>query len=233
MTVTTAITIDQLKQVMPAGLRKSATQELVDKINSVFTDPIFAETLRDNILGYIHVMQDGKFKMEDYINAVRYVSYKLMGDSNIAAYTKTFPDRFQYFIDNGTSEKDIASYVAAYNKNKLVNLILEQTLIPNHVLNADIYQKAINHQLHLMQYAKSEKVQTDAANSLLTHLKPPETSKLEIDVTHKENSAISELRNAVQSLAAQQQLAIQAGVVSAHEVAKSKIIQGECERVDE
>lgn len=229
---TSQVTIDQLRQVMPVQMRKSISDELVTKINSVLTDPLMAADLRDNILGYMHVIKDGKFKIEDYINAVRYVSYKMMGNSNIAAYTKTFPERFQYFVDNGTDDKDIASYVSSYNKNKLVNLILEQTLVPHHILNADVYQKAINHQLFLMSNAKSEKVQTDAANSLLNHLKPPETTKLEIDVTHKESSAIADLRTAVHTLAAQQRLAIQSGSVTANEIARTTIIQGECEHVE-
>jgi hypothetical protein len=158
------------------------------------------------------------------LDAVRYVSFKLLGDSNIEAYTKTFPDRYQNFMVNGTSAKDIASYVTSYNKNKLVNLIFEQTLIPFHVLNADKYQKALNVQVELMVNANSEKVRSDAANSVLTHLKPPETKKIELDISVKEDKSLSDLKSATMELVAAQRLALQAGSTTIEGVAHSKII---------
>src|SRR5699024_3346151 len=99
-------------------------------------------------------------------------------------------------------------YVAAYNKNKLVNLIYEQTAIPVWVLNQDLKQKAINQLATLMMTAKSEKVQADAANSLLTHLKTPETTKVQLDIGVQQDDSINSLRTAVQELAAQQRDAI-------------------------
>jgi len=62
-----------------------------------------------------------------------------------------------------------------------------------------------------------------AANSILTHLKPPETQKMELEVTTKENSAIDDLRKATQELAAQQRQQIQSGAQNAQEVAHTKI----------
>ena len=173
-------------------------------------------------------MKDGKFKMESYINAVRYVGFKLRGDSNIDAYVKTFPDKYQRFINQGVNSKDIASYVTAYNKSKLVNLIYEQTLVPSYVLNQDLYQKALNVQAELMMTAASEKVRTEAANSLLSHLKMPETKKVELDIGMKEDKTIEALRASTLELVAQQRKMIQAGAMNAQEVAHTKlIIEGE------
>lgn len=225
------MTVDQLQKVMPKDLKMKATQSLVDKINGMTSDPILRETLRDNILGYTHVMKEGKFKMESYLNAVRYVSFKLMGNSNIEAYTKTFPDKYNYWVKNGTSEKDISAYVAIYNKSKLVNLIYEQTIVPSHVLNQDLHQKALNVQAELMVSAKSEKVRSDAANSLLTHLKAPEVKKVELDVGIKEDKSINELREATLALAAQQRKLLESGGANAQEIAHSKIITGESETI--
>lgn len=217
------ITVEQLQRAMPKGMGKNITTELVDRVNQVVADPYIREVYRDNLLSYASVMRDGKFKMDSYLDAVRYVSHKLLGDSNIAAYTKTFPARFQDFINRQVSEKDIASYVSSYNKNKLVNLIFEQTLIPTHVLNADLYQSAINVQVELMKTAKSEKVRSDAANSVMTHLKPPETKKIELDVGVKDAPALTELREAQQELAMMQQKMIKLGVLTADDTAKSPL----------
>lgn len=229
----TALTLDQFKEALPDKVKKSVNQELIDKINNTLSDPELFENYRNNLLSYTKVMADGRFKIQNYLDAVRYVSFKLMGDSNIEAYSKTFPDKIQDFTARRVASKDIASYVTAYNKSKLVNLIYEQTLIPSYVLNQDLYQKALNTQADLMINAKSEKVRSDAANSLLTHLKPPEVKKVELDIGIKEDSSIAQLRQATLELAAQQRLALQAGMTTAQETAHSVlVIQGEAKEVN-
>jgi hypothetical protein len=226
-------TIDQFKGALPATLKKSVNPELIQKIQQTLNDPDMYETYRENLLSYTKVMAEGKFKITGYIDAVKYVSHKLMGDSNIAAFSKTFPDKLAKWNAAGMASKDIASYVTAYNKSKLVNLIMEQTLVPSWVLNQDLYQKALNTQAELMMSAKSEKVRSDAANSLLTHLKRPETQKLELDIGVKEDSSIAVLRQATLELAKQQRLAMEAGVMNAQQVAHSRVvIDGEAEVVD-
>jgi len=217
------LTQEQFVRVLPKKLHTQISSELVDQINTTISDPILMEAYRDNLLSYTNVMTDGKFKMHSYLDAVRYVSCKLFGSSNIEAYTKTFPDRYQRFITNNTSQKDIASYVTAYNKTKLVNLIFEQTLIPTHILNADLYQSALNTQAELMLSASSEKVRTDAANSLLTHLRMPDTNKIELDITVKEDSAIADLRASTMKLVGAQKAAISSGAASARQIAHSKL----------
>lgn len=219
------LSIEQFKQALPDKVKKSVNQELIDQINNTLSDPEMFEAYRDNLLSYTRVMADGRFKISSYIDAVRYVSHKLMGCTNIEAYTKTFPDKYQRFIQQGVSSKDIASYVTAYNKSKLVNLIFEQTLIPSYVLNQDLYQKALNVQAELMlDDSISPKVRSDAANSLLTHLKMPETQKVELEIGVREDSSIQALRATTLELARQQRLMMEAGAMNAQEVAHSKLI---------
>ena len=205
------MTQELLVQALPKNLRGAATQELVDKINGAAADPDIADAIKDNFISYSKVLQDGKFKTEDYLSAVTYVSYKIMGYNNQDAYARTFPDRWARHALLGTSSKDLSSYVSMYNKGKLVNLVLEQSLIPSWILNQDVYQKAINTQLELMTSANSEKVRSDAANSILTHLKPPEVKKVEIDVSLKDNSGMSDLRATMAAMAEQQLELIKAG----------------------
>ena len=170
-------------------------------------------------------MSDGRFKITEYVSAVRYVSHKLMGCTNIDAYSKTFPDKIQRFALQNVASKDIASYVTAYNKSKLVNLIYEQTLIPSYVLNQDLYQKALNVQAALMVNEDvSPKVRTDAANSLLTHLKMPDVKRVELDISVKEDSSITALRQATLELVANQRLMMQAGQATAGDMASSKLL---------
>lgn len=227
------LTLDQFQLALPDKVKKSINQELIDQINNTLSDPEMYESYRDNLISYTKVMADGKFKVTQYIDAVRYVSFKLMGCTNIEAYTKTFPDKYQRFIQQGVQAKDIASYVTAYNKSKLVNLIFEQTLIPSHVLNQDLYQRALNVQADLMINAKSEKVRCDAANSLLTQLKAPEVKKVELDIGVKEDSSIAALRATTLELARQQRLMVESGAMNAQEIAHGKlIIEGTAEVVE-
>jgi hypothetical protein len=226
------VSIDTLKKILPTGKKYLATPEFVKKLNTVLGNSDIRQELRENFLGYTQVMADGRYKIEGYLNAVKYVSYKLMGDSNVVAWSKTFPERYQHLVQKGIVERDLDSRVAMYNRSALVNKILEQTLIPTHVLNQDVYQKAINTQAELMLTARSEKVRSDAANSLLTHLKMPETSKVQLDVNVKQDESILELRNSTMELVAQQKKMLQAGAMTTKEVAHSRIIHGEIEDVE-
>jgi len=216
-------TIDQFKEALPPSVRRSVNQEMVNRVMGLLNDPDMHETYRENLLSYTKVMQEGKFKLSSYIDAVKYVSHRLMGKTQKDAYCATFPDKIQDWTMRGVSPKDQASYITAYNKTKLVNLIMEQSLVPTWVLNQGLYQEMIDKQASIARNAKSEMVQMQAANSLLTHLKPPETQKLELEVSAKESSAIDDLRKATQELAAQQRQQIQSGARDAQEVAHSKI----------
>lgn len=217
------LTKEQIEKAVPAHLKSNITQSLVDLVNNVSGDPEFAEQVRQNFISYTSVLKDGKFKTEDYLNAVTYVSYKVMGYSNQESYAKTFPQRYAALVAKQTSSKDIAAYVSAYNKGKLVNLILEQTLVPSWVLNQDLYQRAINVQAELMISSTSDKVRCEAANSLLTHLtKPKEVGPL-LNIDMRESSGMNEMRELLAKMASTQQQLISSGVPT-HVIASQDII---------
>lgn len=218
------LTEEQFKKVLPKQYKGSVNPQMIKTINKLIKNSDLRENYRDNLLSYTSVIADGRYKVTDYLNAVMYVSHKLLGSSNIDAYVKTFPDRYQRLMNLGKNADDIANFVSAYNKNQLVNKIFEQTRIPSHILNQDMYQQALNTQVELMMFAKSEKVRSDAANSILVHLKPPETTKIELDIGLKEDKTISELNKTTLELVAQQRKMIEAGAMNAQEVAHSKLL---------
>jgi hypothetical protein len=220
------LTMEVFQSVLPDQMKKSVNQQLLDQINATLAEPELYEAYRDNLLSYTRVMKEGRWQIAQYLSACRYATHKLMGDSNIDAYTKTFPDKIARFTAQGVAPKDISSYVTAYNKSQLVMKIMEQTMVPTHVLNQDLYQRALNVQADLMMNAKSEKVRSDAANSILTQLKAPETVKMQMDVAVTQGSEIAQLRQATLELAKQQQLMIQVGAMNAQQVAHQRI-QGE------
>jgi hypothetical protein len=223
-----ALTPEMFSAALPEKMRKNISQKLINEVNNILSDPDEYEAYRDNLISYTSVMQDGKYKIESYLDAVRYVTFKLMGHTDKDAFMKTFPVKWQRWIAQGMLSKDMASYVTAYHKGKLVNAIMAQTLVPTYVLNADLHQKALNVQAELMLDPNvSPKVRSDAANSLLTHLKAPETQKIELNVGTNVNDEIKQMSKVMIELAAAQKLAIQSGQMRAQEVAHSKIIEAE------
>ena len=223
----TTFTVELLQKTLPSNLRTSATQGLVDMLNTVSNNQQEAELIRENFLGYTAVLSEGKYKTEDYLNAVKYVSFKLMKCSNEEAYVKTFPQRYQRMVGEGIKPKDIGAYVYAYSKNKLVNRIMEQTMVPSWVLNQDIFQEAINTQASLMSNPDvSTKVRSDAANSLLTHLAKPKEAGPLINLDMRDTSGMKEMKELLVRMAQQQQGLIKEGV-TARDIAAAIIIDVE------
>jgi len=210
--MTTALTVEQFKQVLPPKMKKSISQELVDQINNTMEHPETMALMRENMLSFTSVMNDGRFKIQQYIAAVKYCSFKFMGDTNLMAYTRAFPEKIAQFTADGVSNKDISSYVNAYKNSKLVMLIMEQSMVPCYVANNHMFQDALNTQ-HLLMHdpTVSPKVRSDAANSILTHLKPPENKKIEIDIGVNQGSIIEDYQQAMVRMVEKQQELIAAG----------------------
>lgn len=217
------LTLEDLKKTLPTRLHTALGQELLDKINTLNSEvPDAAENIRDNFITYVSVLSEGKYKLEDYLNAIKYVSFKLMGKTNRDAYRFTFPDRFWAMKEKEIPDKDMDSIISAYNRNKLVNAIYEKTIIPSWILNQDAYQEAINTQVRLMRTANSERVKAMAADSILNHLKRPENlgqAQLNINVN---TSVLDDLQKNMLELVKTQRDLIKAGV-STKEVAEQRI----------
>lgn len=229
----TSLTIEEMRSALPPSLRKGVTDASLQNINATVSDPETHERYRENLLGFATVMREGRFKFDSYVNAVRYVSYKLMSKTNEESYALTFISKMQRFAAEGKGKKEISSYVHAYHHSKLVTILLEQSITPTWIVNQDLHQQALNVLADLMVTANSEKVRSDSADKLLTHLKQPETQKVEIDIGIKKDSSIDALRQATQALVAQSREALAAGQVTAQEIAEQPVlIEGTSERID-
>lgn len=218
------LTVADVSQAVPANLKSAVTQQFVDTINNVVADPDIAQQVRDNFITYASVLRDGKYKMQDYLNAVTYTSFKMMDMSNQDAWCMTFPHRYQALVAAGKSKKDISSHVSMYAKGKLVAAVAEASFIPTWILNRDIQQKAINRLADLMMNAASEKVQAEAASSLLTHLAKPKESGPLVNINMAESSGMNEMKDMLENLARQQQALIQGGATT-KEIAGQRIFE--------
>lgn len=220
------LTLPEVQAAVPANLKITVSQELVDTLNSICTDEEVARTVRENMVSYTQVLREGKFKFEDYLHAVAYVSFQMMGYNNQESYARTFPDRYQALIARGATAKDISAYVAAYHKNKLVNLIQEQCLVPMWILNQSVYQEAINTQVRLMRTSNRDDVVQKAADSLMNHLKKPESKGIELNLNLPESTGLQDLKTQLAQLAQTQKELIQSGVQT-RTIAQMDIIDAE------
>lgn len=193
---------EEFKRCLPAKIRGSVNDSIREQLNDCLSDPDTREFISQNILGYTNVLQQGKFKLESYLNAIRYTTYKTMGDTNSLAYKKTFPEKVTDMINRGMPNKDINSIISVYNKSKLVTLIYESMMIPTHILNQDVFQEAINSLREIMLDDNVKPlVRVQAGKSLLDTLKPPEIKKMEVDISVKESDTIAQLEKTTQKLA--------------------------------
>jgi hypothetical protein len=188
------LSLEQVKSSLPPGNRNNVTQDMVNQLNALSKDPEEARYIRENFISFSQVLMEGKFRLGDYVQAVMFVSYKVMGKTNHDAYRLTFPDRYASMVAAGKAQKDIASMITAYNKGSLVTKIMERAIIPTWILNQDMFQAALQTQFELMTDTQvSDKVRTEAANSLLTHLKKPEVHKSELKIDIAMNDGMAAL----------------------------------------
>lgn len=219
------LTLDVMKKNLPKRIAGTLGQDQVDLLNEVLEESDARHAIRDNILGFTSVLNAPHYSLKDYVHAVKYITFTMMGDTNIRAWSKVFPDRYTRLREKGTPDKDINAHVRHYNKTKLVNEIRDQALVPSYLLNADKYQEAINIQAKIMSDENvSPKVRSDAANSLLTHLKRPETQQISVNVGVQEGGLVQELKDITMGLAAQQRNMIEQGAYSVQETSKRQIV---------
>jgi hypothetical protein len=198
------LTIEILRDIAPKKTRSMVTPELVDKLNAWNEDPKLLGGFKDNVLSYIGVLKTGRYRIDEYMNAVRFVSYKLIGHSDIDAYAITFPERYQRLVDTGVSRNDIAPYVSIYRKTQLVVKIFEQSIVPTNILNAPMHQEALNELMKIGLTGRSEVARVTALNSVLIATKPPEATKLELEISVDTGSVIDDYETAMNAFADKQ-----------------------------
>ena len=207
------------------------TQDFLDKIEASVTNSEVAEQFKENFVTYLNVLSKGKYKMDDYISAVKYVSYKLLGYSNIKAYAATFPDRYQRLKDEG--QQQIEAFVSMYARGKLVNQIFEQTMVPTYVLNAPLHQEALN---ELAMMIKDPDVRgmtkVKACEAILQHTKQPEVVKGELTIGIEQSDTINDLREVVENLANTHKVLLERKGMSLKQIAETNIIDAEYTEVD-
>jgi hypothetical protein len=201
--------------VEKTGKPKSAIpDELVDEINDIIDrKPEVGDLFMDNFLNYTNVLKNSRYSINQYLNAVKFVTAKLMGYTNVDAYAYTHPERYEKYVDalhkkGITDENEIQRAVSPYAQSvatgKLVSTMLSQVQIPTKLLNLGVLQEAINVEVNLMHNARSEQVREKAANTLIQYLGSEDMNRIEIDIGFKKDSIIEDYEKAMLMMTEQQ-----------------------------
>lgn len=221
---------------LPERMKKSLTEEFLDDMFNIQEDGLFLDALRENFLTYTNILIAGKYSLEEYSNAIRFITHKLMGYSDVDSYIKTFPERYERICsaNEELSEKEIrgkvSSYASMFKSSKIVTGILEQTIIPSWILYAPVYNKAIEELVKVVSTARSEIAKVNACGLLLQHTKPPEVKKLQLDIGVQTSNSIEQLKQTVSEFAKMQLEQIKAGT-SVKEIAEKEIVEIMAEEV--
>ncbi len=217
--------------------KTTITDELVESINMMILDePEVGNLVKDNFITYTHVLQSGRYSMSNYLNAVKFCSYKLMNLTNFDAYKMTYPNRYERLkerymdvegLDETEFKKKVSSYVVSIANGPLVTKILSQVQLPTKLFNMHLLQEAINVEANLMHNARSEMVKEKAANTLIQYL-GAEEEKIQLDVGYKKDDIIDQYESAMKRMVEEQLNEIhKGGDVKA--IANASIIEVEAE----
>lgn len=223
------LSVEGLKKIYPRKVNDDVLAECVKVMNDSVKDmdAIMQEHYRDNLVSVIDVIKDGeKIKFKDYVKAVKFCSFKMAGYTDTRAYSLTFPERIERMAKDGISNTNLYVYANSYAKNKVVVEIMAKLMVPSHIMFQDYFSLAVKTQVEIMtDDTISPKVRSDAANSLMTHLKQPEIKQAELKISTNDNGAIGSLTEALNNLSNAQKQALSSGSIKLKDISEAEIIE--------
>ena len=230
MITSKTVTKADLQNAIPD--RKNAiTDELVDLINQIQTEPEFqGETMVQTMITYQNALKGARVSMRAYVNAIRFCAYLVSMDDNYTeAYKRTFYDTDFVKVRANVSTSDpryaeLTSAASRYRRSKLVVDILTLSQVPLDMLFAGYRYKAMAVLAETMVTAKLDRDRIQAARSVLEMTKS-DTIKVDLDVGVKESSAVASLKTQLAEMAAQQVALLNSGTTSLKELGGLKPIE--------
>lgn len=223
------LTLASVQSQLTGHQKLMVDEGTIKEINKLVHDPDYGPEFLESYLDCLNVLAEApRNNHSQYLNAMKFFSLVEAGNSLTDAYVKTFPDRFNRRAEGnpGKSPDQVAQMLrgeaSRYNGSKLMAEIRRVATIPIQLVHRHLLNEAILKLADLMANAKSEMVQSKAADSLIRELKPAEDQVLNVKVEDGSISVIAELQAAAQALAAAKYERVMAGV-PLKEIAQSKI----------
>jgi len=204
------ITVEQLQKMFPAK-KNTITAKTVELLNEASEDPEFdGYRLIRQMENLQSVMYKNSSSMEEYLDALRFCAYlETCDDSYTEAYKKTFARRDfvrdRRELPSGDSRySELTSAASRFRRSPLVIDILTQADVPLYLLFQGFRYKAVMRLAHEMENARFDKDRINAADKLLTHVKPPDNVKIELEVGKKESQVLQDLNDQLAEIASRQ-----------------------------
>ena len=206
------MTLEELKVLMPQKKRKFMNQELVDMINEAESRGDFEGEFEKKVISYSSVLTQGRYKTSDYIAAVEFVTYYLGGEEQAEAYVKTFPEKVKRRIMEGKSPYATGA-PSMYYSGQLVQAIMAQAQMNVRMRHYNKIDFAVE-TLYELATSKtcSDRIRMESADKLLTQLKEPETSKVELEIGIKKDESGQALEAKMLEVAQMQKEAFDKGI---------------------
>ena len=220
------MTLDELKVLMPAKKQKFMNQELVDMINDAENRGDFDGEFEKKVVSYSSVLTQGRYKTSDYIAAVEFCTYYLSGDEQADAYVKTFPSKIKRRVLEGKSPYATGA-PSMYYSGQLVQAIMAQAQMNvrmRHYNKIDIMVETL---YDLATGPDStDRIKMESADKVLTHLKEPDQSHVEIEVGIKKDESGMALEKKLIEVAEMQKAAFEKGA-NLSDLQKIAFVEGE------
>lgn len=212
----TAIEDDDLKVELRRGSKKDFTDEHLKFVDQLCTEEGFDhELFKSQMVSFTDALKGNKrAKPIDYIKAIQYCTYISMNNSQVNAYKKTFPDR----VASKKTEGTVRASASIYHRTDLVQSIIKTSQVPMHLMFMSERYRAVEKLVNLMNDPDaSHRIQMESADKLLSHIKPPEESKLTLDV-NVNNEAIQSLDAKLEALAGAYLDRVEKGKITAQDI---------------
>jgi hypothetical protein len=223
-------------QLTPSQVKRIGPDTLAE-IEKISNDPDYGQEFVESYIDHLNVLSDTPGRTpEKYLNAIKFFSLVEAGNNLTDAYIKVFPHRYekrvQKYGSEGSDAKDaIRGEASRYNATKMISEIRKVATVPVQLIYRHLLHEAIIEQSKLMRTARSEMVRQKAGEVLIRELKPTEDQTLNVVVEDGSRSAINDLRQAAEKLAAVEHQRVGAGI-PLKDIAEAKIIEGEVVTVE-
>lgn len=200
--------LEYLPQEIMNELGEDRATYFIDIVNErlivIQVDPYLYKDVCATLFDHIRQSQvtlEGKLKMSveelririlDYVNLCVFVTYRMLGFSELDSFRKGFPEYPEYLVKNKARR---------YSNSHRVSQILEASIAPYWVTHKDVYEQAMNTQVDLLHHKTSPKVRQKAADSLMAHLgKPKEDKRITVEANVTNVDSIDYLKETMNKL---------------------------------
>ena len=213
------VTVEELKKIFPKK-KESITSELVDIINDANNNPFFSgDEFISTVITYKDVLEKNKASIKDYLTAIRFCAYLESEDFNITeAFIKShshteFVQKNMNSPTTSSEYRQLTNAASRYRKRPIVVQILTQSQLGLHLMFQGELYRAINVLSDIMVNGRSEMARVAAAKEILANVKAPETTKIELDIGIKNESAMQSLNEQLAQFATDGLKGLQEGKV--------------------